>query len=188
MMYRLGFNPWDYDAAPAELIEASRLGNGRALELGWGTGRLAVELATLGWDVTSVDNVDRAIEQSKAQAKAVGAKVNFVAADVTRLTEVDLGEPFDLVYDNKCLQGLPDTSREAYAKSVAYVCQPGATYLLFALTPGHFRRLLGLPRGIDSVEVGSIFADHFEMTRQRPASRGLFEAAFYELRRASTAS
>jgi hypothetical protein len=34
-MHRLGFKPWEFDGTPRELLEvATRLGGGRALELG----------------------------------------------------------------------------------------------------------------------------------------------------------
>ncbi len=136
--------------------------------------------------MTAIDYVDQAIEQSRARARAAGAQVDFLLADVTRLTEVDLGVGFDLVPDNKCFHGLPTASRGAYAKGVASACHPGATYLLFALTPGRFRRVLGLPRGIDPIEVTSVFAPYFETISHRPARRGPFEPAFYEMRRERT--
>ena len=186
-MYRLRVRPWEFDATPGELIEvAGRLGTGRALELGCGTGRQAVEMAKLGLDVTAVDYVDRAIEESRARAKAAGAKIKFLVADVTRLTEVLIGDGFDLVYDNKCFHGLPEASRGAYVNGVANACHAGATYLLFALTLGRFRSVFGMPRGIDPAKVKSTFAPHFATIRQRPPRRGPFEPAFYEMRREHT--
>jgi SAM-dependent methyltransferase len=182
-MYRLGLKPWELDPTPPRLVQAAAgMRAGRALELGCGTGRQAVELAQRGWEVTAVDYVPRAIEQARSRARAAGVEVGFLAGDVTRLEDLTLGEPFDLVYDNKCLHGLAAASRPRYAAGVATACRPGGAYLLFALAPSRWRALFGLT-GVDPSEVERLFAEHFEVRRQEPGGGGPFEPAFYELLR-----
>lgn len=181
-MYRIGFRPWEFDRTPDELVKvADRIGPARALELGCGTGRQAVELANRGWDVTAVDYVPRAIDRARARAEDSGASVRFLVGDVTRLGELRLGVSFDLVYDNKCFHGLPAVRRAEYVAAVGEACSPGGKFLLFALDPSSARRVLGLPPGIDQAEVRRLFGEAFEVTRYTPGGSGPFSPAFYEM-------
>jgi SAM-dependent methyltransferase len=184
LMYRLGLKPWEFDSTPRQLVEvADQLPPGRALELGCGTGRQAVELAQRGWDVTGLDYVRRAIEESRSRAETAGVGVRFLVGDAIRLDDVELGVGFDLIYDNKCFHGLRPRSRQVYAEGVGRACRLGGTYLLFALQPGRLRRLLGLPGGVAIAEVQELFAPWFEIVRLDLGKRGPFEPAFYEMRR-----
>lgn len=181
-MYRIGFRPWEFDRTPEELVKvADRIGPARALELGCGTGREAIELASRGWDVTAVDYVPIAIDRARARAEASGASVRFVVGDVTRLSELGVGASFELVYDNKCFHGLPAAGRPAYVAAVAEACSSGGTLLLFALGPSSTRRILGLPSGIDQAEIRRLFGAAFEVTRYTPGGGGPFAPAFYEM-------
>ena len=55
---------------------------GRALDIGCGTGTDSVFLAKQGWDVTSLDFVDKAIAMTEERTKEAGVSVNGVVADV----------------------------------------------------------------------------------------------------------
>jgi hypothetical protein len=96
------------------------------------------------------------------------------------MNDLQLGPPFDLVYDNKCFHGLAAAARPQYAAGVAAACRPGGAYLLFALGPSRWRALFGLT-GVDPAEVERLFGEHFEVHRQEPGGGGPFEPAFYEL-------
>jgi SAM-dependent methyltransferase len=181
LMYRLGFKPWERDATPAQLAEmAAGRQPGRALELGCGTGRQAVELAQRGWEVTAVDYVPKAIEEARSRARGAGVEVRFLAGDVTRLEDLQLGAPFDVVYDNKCFHGLSPAARQRYVSGVAGACRPGGIYLLFALAPSRWRALFGLT-GVDPREVEERFGERFQVLRQVPGGSGPFEPDYYEL-------
>lgn len=181
-MYRIGFRPWEFDRTPVELVAvAERIGPARALELGCGTGRQAVELANRGWDVTAVDYVPRAIDRARARAEEASASVRFLVGDVTRLGDLGLDASFDLVYDNKCFHGLPAIARPAYVAAVARACSPGGTFVLFALGPSSARRMLGLPSGIDQAEVRRLFGEAFELMRYTAGGGGPFAPAYYEM-------
>lgn len=185
-MYRIGFRPWEFDRTPEELVKvADRIGPGRALELGCGTGRQAVELANRGWDVTAVDYVPSAIDRARARAEKSGASVRFLVGDVTRLGELGVGASFELVYDNKCFHGLPAAGRPGYIAAVAEACSPGGTLLLFALGRSWARRMLGLPAGINPNEVRRLFGQAFEVTQYTPGGGSPFAAACYEMTRSS---
>jgi SAM-dependent methyltransferase len=160
LMYRFGFTPWEGHALPARLRAlADEPATGRALDVGCGTGDASVFLARAGWDVTGVDFVERALRRARARAASAGANVRFVRADVTRLPDAALGEPFDLIVDNGCLHGLSDDARAAYVRSVTSVAAPGARLLLAAFPVGAQRK----PRGIDRAEIEERFRDDWEM-------------------------
>ncbi|HET9896265.1 MAG TPA: aminotransferase class I/II-fold pyridoxal phosphate-dependent enzyme [Streptosporangiaceae bacterium] len=61
----------------------------RVLDLGCGTGRHAIGLARLGFDVTGVDVVEQTLARASAEAAEAGARVRFCRADL--LTTADWG-------------------------------------------------------------------------------------------------
>lgn len=65
---------------------------GRVLDLGAGTGRVAVELAAHGFDVTAVDLDADLLEELERRAHERGVQVQTVAADMSALP-ASLGEP-----------------------------------------------------------------------------------------------
>jgi SAM-dependent methyltransferase len=178
LLYRIGFTPWDTDEAPAELQAiaegADALPAGRALDLGCGTGTQAVYLAGLGWQVTAVDSVERALERARARAAASNVTVEWVNGDVSRLQHLRLEPGYSLVFDRGCYHGLRQGDRESYAAAVTALAAPGATLLIWAMQPN--RRLLE-PAGADGAEISTRFAE-WEMGRPDELARG-----WYRLRR-----
>jgi ubiquinone/menaquinone biosynthesis C-methylase UbiE len=143
VFYRLGFTPWDgHPLAQSlrELIEGTgdipALPAGSALELGCGTGDTAIYLARQGWKVTAVDFVPKALGKARAKAGTAGVSVNFVQADVTRLSQTGIGAGFELIVDNGCLHNMSDADRDAYAREVSAVAAPDARLLIVAFPPG----------------------------------------------------
>lgn len=55
---------------------------GTALDLGCGAGRDAVELASIGWQVTAVDHLPDALEKGRQLAARYDLSVNFLHRDV----------------------------------------------------------------------------------------------------------
>jgi SAM-dependent methyltransferase len=160
-LYRLGLTPWE-DAADdgpiPELIES--LPPGRALDAGCGTGRLAVQLAEHGWQVTGVDGVEKPLARARERAAAAGVsdRVGFVRGDVTRLDRVlgdrVLGESgFDLVTDLGCLHGLTHARQRGFGTWVGDHTGPGAHLVVLAVMP---RKGLG-PRGLDETGLSRVF-------------------------------
>jgi SAM-dependent methyltransferase len=76
----------------ALLAELAAPGN-RALELGVGTGRIAIPLAERGLDVTGIDASPAML--ARLAAKPGGANVRAILGD---MADVDAAGPFDLVY------------------------------------------------------------------------------------------
>jgi ubiquinone/menaquinone biosynthesis C-methylase UbiE len=188
VFYRLGFTPWDgHPLAQSlrELIEGTgdipALPAGSALELGCGTGDTAIYLARQGWKVTAVDFVPKALGKARAKAGTAGVSVNFVQADVTRLSQTGIGAGFELIVDNGCLHNMSDADRDAYAREVSAVAAPDARLLIVAFPPGG---RFGV-RGVEPAEMARRFTpawtlsaagDERELDReQTPTRYYLFE-------------
>lgn len=119
-------SPDDYLVA---LVEAQKLGEGKALDLGCGVGRKSILLAKNGFEVTGLDISPTAIEQAQANAKADGVKVNFVAHDATDLSFLD-AEKFDLVLDWANLHGILAAKQQQYVAEIVKHTLPGAKLVL----------------------------------------------------------
>lgn len=70
-------------------------GPGRLLDVACGTGRHALELAAMGWQVTGVDYNPELIERARASAATRGLQIRFLEQDM-RALDVD-GRRFDVV-------------------------------------------------------------------------------------------
>jgi SAM-dependent methyltransferase len=187
--YRLGFVPWDgHPLAKSlqDLVEGDgALGPGAALDLGCGTGDSSIYLAKNGWRVTGVDFVARAVDKARAKAEANKVAVNFVRADVTRLSSEGIGSTFGLIVDNGCLHGMSADDRDAYVREVTAVAAPDARLLLVEFIPGG---TYGVP-GIDPDEVKRRFGADWTLLSSGSESaldhNGKDPARFYLFARAS---
>ena len=159
-MYRLGFTPWDgHPLAKGlrNLVEGGAmtpLPPGKVLDVGCGTGDNSVYLAQHGWHVTAVDFAPKALELARAKAAASEVSVDFVRADITRLTSGEVGGGFALAVDSGCLHGMSDADRAGYARGINAVTEPDAHLLVVAFSPG---ALLGV-RGIDQGDIEQLFS------------------------------
>lgn len=172
ILYRLGLTPWERDEVPepVERAAAARSSPGRALDLGCGTGRDAVHLASHGWAVTGVDAVDQALEAARERAGQAGAEVDFRRGDVTRLEDLGLEPGYDFVLDRGCFHGLGDEERDRCARGVNALAAPGAEVLVFAFSPGWHGPA---PRGVSPEEIVRRFgADRWELVESIPDSGG----------------
>jgi SAM-dependent methyltransferase len=190
LLYRLGITPWDREQVPrpvTELAEELSASPGRALDVGCGTGRDAVYLATRGWTVTGVDSIQRAIDGAQRRARDAGVEVAWVLGDVTRLQTLGIGEDYDLILDRGCFHGLADDGRERCAKAMTAVACSGAGMLVNAFQP----RSRGLgPRGITNEQLERYFHDGWELLSRTPDTEarlprwiGDAQPAWYRLQR-----
>ena len=117
--------PWDTGIPVPELQRALvDRPAGKALDLGCGTGTNVRYLVEHGWQATGIDFVPRAI--AKARRKLGSLPATLLAADVTKLTELDLPGPFDLALDVGCFHSLPPQGRQAYILGLQRWLKPGA--------------------------------------------------------------
>jgi 2-polyprenyl-3-methyl-5-hydroxy-6-metoxy-1,4-benzoquinol methylase len=153
ILYGIGFTPWDghpQSAMVRQLVEGTDLQPpGSALDVGCGTGNTSIYLAQHGWQVTGVDFTPKALDKARAKARAAGAAVDFIHADVTHLSQAGISGPFELIVDNGCLHGMSDHDRDLYIQEITAAATPGAR-----LTVAGFTRGGGVgPVGIDQGEI-----------------------------------
>jgi SAM-dependent methyltransferase len=172
LLYRLGITPWERDEVPPQLrqVAAEWEQPGRALDLGCGTGRDAVYLASQGWKVTGVDGVPAALGEARQRASSAGAVVEWVEGDVTRLGELGLDGGYDLVLDRGCFHGLSDGERDACARGVNALAAPNASLVMFAFAPGFHGPA---PRGVSAQEIAQRFGPEWELvsSERDPAAK-----------------
>lgn len=106
----------------------------RALDLGCASGRNALYLAANGWDTTGVELIGPAVHEARQTAAIRGLNLSLVQGDVTKLPTLGLGDEFDLLMDGGCYHTIPESQRDAYARSISAVAAPGATLILVGFT------------------------------------------------------
>lgn len=128
--YLQGDIPWDQHSTTHVLERVIRefsVKPCRVLEMGCGTGRNAIHLARLGFEVTAVDLASRAIDLARENTWHAGMNIRFHAADFRYLP--DEGERFPFVFDSgfyHCVR------REMLGDLLAFlerVTQPGSLWL-----------------------------------------------------------
>ncbi|MBA2444510.1 MAG: class I SAM-dependent methyltransferase [Nocardioidaceae bacterium] len=146
LMYRFGA-PWegadraelrrlvaDGRCAP-ETLRRRGASAARAIDLGCGTGGVAIELAEAGFDVTGVDFSEVALRKARTAAERHGLgadRIRFIAGDLTAGQVAGVDGPFDLLVDYGTLDDLPDAERHAMAAYVTDLARPGSRFFLFA--------------------------------------------------------
>jgi SAM-dependent methyltransferase len=123
------------DTRLMELVEgANPLPPGRALDLGCGTGRNTLYLARRGWCAVGIDMLGRAIDKARSRAVGAAASARFIQGDVTRLSDLGIGDGYHLIVDSGCYYGLSGSQRAAYAAGVTRVAAPDAMLLMAGFT------------------------------------------------------
>ena len=115
------------------LIEAVRPGPGeRVLDVGCGSGRIAVALAALAAHVTGIDLTPAMLEQARAlQDQAGVANIEWIEADSTALPVAD--GAFDLVVSQAMFHHAADPA--ATLAEMRRACAPGGRIAVNDLTP-----------------------------------------------------
>ncbi|AOW93732.1 hypothetical protein BFN03_16680 [Rhodococcus sp. WMMA185] len=131
--YRLGRPLWD-TPPPEQLCDAvegeDALPPGHALDVGCGTGTNVIYLAKHGWQATGVDFSATAIERARRAAEGVGGAA-FLEGDATKLSQLDIGKPIDLVLDMGCYHSLPAAAKPTYAAELAAVVEAGTPLMMW---------------------------------------------------------
>lgn len=128
--------PWEVGKAQpdlAALLDAHPPA-GPALDIGCGTGDLAIELARRGLDVLGIDIVEAAIDQARARAAALppeaARRVEFRVADALRPSR--LGGRFGTVTDSGFYHLFESDPRKGLVDELAATLAPGGRYYLLA--------------------------------------------------------
>ena len=147
------------------LPERAAGGAARILELGVGTGRLAIPLAATGAEVWGIDSSDPMLD--RLRAKPGGDRVHAVAGDFTAPDEVVDG-PFDLAFVafNTVFELPTQDAQLRCLSGVARLLSPDAALVVEALAPD-------LTRLEQTVAAVSITGDAavLQATRHDPATQ-----------------
>jgi len=162
LAYSIGFHPWEdtdqqFFHSLAALLEREKQGRespyGRALDIGTGSAIWGSELAKRGWDVTGVDFVEKALARGRKRVQHLGLKITLVQADVTRLSEAQVGSGFRLILDTGTFHDFDREQRTGMARSVDALATQDATVILLCWQP----RLRPLIRGVTQEDIESAF-------------------------------
>ncbi|MFG2053128.1 class I SAM-dependent methyltransferase [Micromonospora sp. NPDC048930] len=131
-----GGPPWDIGGPQPALAEVLDGVKGpKVLDVGCGTGDLALALARRGYDVTAIDISRVAIDMARAKAADEGLTVHFEVQDATDLSVPSA--PFDSVFDSGLLHSLcrRGAGEEAdYLALLPGLAAPGATVFVLAVS------------------------------------------------------
>ncbi len=156
--------PWDVGAAQPALVDLfdSYPPENPVLDVGCGTGDLAIHLAQRGLSVVGVDFVDAAIAEARERTAPlppeVRTRISFEVGDALRPSSLNTspGPPFAAVVDSGFLHLFDDLDRDMFALELARALRPGGRYYMlgFAVTfPGE-----NLPRAVEEDELRMRFS------------------------------
>jgi len=128
--YAEGRPVWDIGRPQAPFVEIADQVKGPILDVGCGTGSVAIFFAEKGQAVTGIDLVDQAIE--RAREKAAGKKLTFLVKDA--FTLIDSDWRFPSIIDSGLFHVFADDleRQRLYVKALAQVIEPGGTLYLLA--------------------------------------------------------
>lgn len=114
--------PWDIatpQAAFLDVIPALAL---EVIDLGCGTGELALHVAATGRKVIAIDYVEEPIQRARQKGKERGIACDFRVMDALRVSE--LGKKFGSVLDCGLFHVFSDSERQEYVYQLSNVVFP----------------------------------------------------------------
>jgi SAM-dependent methyltransferase len=128
------------DVGPVVSLLAELAKGGRALELGIGTGRIAIPLAKRGVKVEGIEGSEKMV--AKMRAKPGGERIPVTIGD---FAEVDVKGKFSLVYIpfNTIFNLVTQEAQVRCFQNVAKHLEPGGVFLIEAFVPDMGRYVRG---------------------------------------------
>lgn len=164
-----GTPPWEIgrpQAALLELLESGQV-SGEVLDVGCGTGELAMAVAARGLGSTGIDSSAAAIaiaRQRAAERRLTG--IRFEVADAKHLSL--LGSEFHTVMDSGVFHLFDDGDRARYVESIRQALLVGGRYHLLVFSdaaPGHWG-----PRRIRRDEIEAAFGAGWNLVSVEPST------------------
>ena len=159
--------PWEIgrpQAAFVKLADEGRI-SGPVLDVGCGSGEIALFLASRGHRVAAIDLDETALASARLKASQRGGTAEFMSADALFLESLD--GLFKTVIDCGCFHSFSDTEREFYLDGLRQVVAVGGTVHLLVLSelePGNYG-----PRRVTERELRDLFEDGFVFESCQPA-------------------
>lgn len=170
----IGTPPWEIgrpQPAMLELFDAGEVA-GEVLDVGCGTGELALLAGARGLSATGVDSSPRAIAIARRRASERGLEgVRFEVGDALDLSF--LPTRFDTVVDSGVMHAFNDVDRARYLESVRTALVPGGRYHLLVFSdeqPGSWG-----PRRVSRRELETAFSRGWRALHVQPAQFELTE-------------
>ena len=139
-------------------IDSRKISGGKFLDLGTGPGTQAIQLSSLGFDVTGSDLSETAIQK----AKNLSDKVNFVADDFlnSKLSENE----FDFVLDRGCFHVFDIEQRPTYVSQIKRILDKNGILFLkcMSIEEKDLPEDKG-PHRLSKDELENVFSDDFEV-------------------------
>jgi len=126
-----GVPNWDIGRPQAPFVRLVEAGGVRSpvLDVGCGTGELALYLARQGYDVLGVDLSELAIRQATEKARWRRVNAHFLVWDALRISAfADAGLQFRTVVDSAMFHVLGDRERGLFVRELEAVLEPGGFY------------------------------------------------------------
>ena len=120
---------WDVDFPQPVFVDLAARGLIRSpvLDVGCGSGEIALFLAAQGYDVWGIDLVGAAISRARAKAVKRGLPAaRFLVGDALRLEE--LGMTFETIVDSGLFHAFCEEERPFFVAGLAAVLRPGGLY------------------------------------------------------------
>ncbi|KAA8680572.1 class I SAM-dependent methyltransferase [Clostridium sp. MT-14] len=153
---------WYREDAPEFLkkLAKSFKGTESVLDIGCGTGTNAVYLAKLGFKVTALDFVEKALKFAEKNSKKANVNIDFVHADIFNWK---VSQTFDIVLDSGCLHNFRGLQRKEYKNIVLKLMNSKSYFILV-----HFGRKLPFsfpigPAKRSKNEIISLFAPELHL-------------------------
>lgn len=170
-----GIPPWEIGRPQPELLRLldDSWVNGPVLDVGCGTGELALEMAQRGLAVMGVDSSPKAIARAKEKVNERNLSAAFEVADALNLQT--LNRQFATAIDCGLFHVFSDTERPIYVESLASILETGGRLILICFSDEEQRE--GGPRRVTKAELRDAFADGWTFEELRAAK---FESLIHE--------
>ncbi len=140
-----------------DLVESEEVAPCETLDLCCGAGTNPVYLAENGFDVTSLDISDRAVELAMEKASQASVAIDFLVGDFTSLSFRD--DSFGFVFDFGCFHHVKLERRAAFIEGVHRALGCGGAYLMVCFSDKNGRAV----NHFSSEMIVELFGERFEI-------------------------